>query len=163
MWSEMFCFGGLLRPIMDNCQQSYELPSDTGDGFACSTCLHPPLGRNAHPYDLSLNCISLLVIFRLCRSDIFAAQKRYCRFAAAILYSPPKLPVGQYNLRSKYNWRSQYNSQKANIAEKDSDCDTIRVFFWQGHKDLNPEPTVLETAALPIELYPYISLRRRPE
>ena len=29
-------------------------------------------------------------------------------------------------------------------------------FFWQGHKDLNPEPTVLETAALPIELYPYI-------
>ena len=30
------------------------------------------------------------------------------------------------------------------------------VFNWQGHKDLNPEPTVLETAALPIELYPYI-------
>ena len=30
--------------------------------------------------------------------------------------------------------------------------------FWQGHKDLNPEPTVLETAALPIELYPYISI-----
>ena len=28
--------------------------------------------------------------------------------------------------------------------------------FWQGHKDLNPEPTVLETAALPIELYPYV-------
>ncbi len=30
------------------------------------------------------------------------------------------------------------------------------AFFWQGHKDLNPEPTVLETAALPIELYPYM-------
>ena len=30
---------------------------------------------------------------------------------------------------------------------------------WQGHKDLNPEPTVLETAALPIELYPYIYLQ----
>ena len=28
--------------------------------------------------------------------------------------------------------------------------------YWQGHKDLNPEPTVLETAALPIELYPYL-------
>ena len=42
------------------------------------------------------------------------------------------------------------------LDEKDSDCITIRVFFWQGHKDLNPEPTVLETAALPIELYPYI-------
>ena len=32
-----------------------------------------------------------------------------------------------------------------------------RLPFWQGHKDLNPEPTVLETAALPIELYPYLS------
>ena len=31
--------------------------------------------------------------------------------------------------------------------------------FWQGHKDLNPEPTVLETAALPIELYPYINIK----
>ena len=30
---------------------------------------------------------------------------------------------------------------------------------WQGHKDLNPEPTVLETAALPIELYPYMYLQ----
>ena len=74
-----------------------------------------------------------LVIFRLCRSDIFATQKRYCRFAAAILYSPPKLGEAQYHLQSKYNWRSQYNSPKANIAEKDSDCITIRVFFWQGH------------------------------
>ena len=30
---------------------------------------------------------------------------------------------------------------------------------WQGHKDLNPEPTVLETAALPIELYPYVNIK----
>ena len=30
------------------------------------------------------------------------------------------------------------------------------MILWQGHKDLNPEPTVLETAALPIELYPYM-------
>ena len=29
----------------------------------------------------------------------------------------------------------QYNSPKANITEKDSDCITIRVFFWQGQKD----------------------------
>ena len=34
-------------------------------------------------------------------------------------------------------------------------------FSWQGHKDLNPEPTVLETAALPIELYPYIYKRQK--
>ena len=89
-------------------------------------------------------------------------QKLYCCYAAVILYSPPKLPEGQYNLaQAKYNWRSQYNSPKANITEKDSDCFTIRVFFWQGHKDLNPEPTVLETAALPIELYPYMFLYKK--
>ena len=35
--------------------------------------------------------------------------------------------------------------------------------FWQGHKDLNPEPTVLETAALPIELYPYVFYSKRNE
>ena len=35
-------------------------------------------------------------------------------------------------------------------------------WVWQGHKDLNPEPTVLETAALPIELYPYLHLSGGP-
>ena len=28
--------------------------------------------------------------------------------------------------------------------------------FWQGHKDSNSGHAVLETAALPTELYPYI-------
>ena len=37
-----------------------------------------------------------------------------------------------------------------------------RFHLWQGHKDLNPEPTVLETAALPIELYPYLHLSGGP-
>ena len=37
------------------------------------------------------------------------------------------------------------------------------TFLWQGHKDLNPEPTVLETAALPIELYPYVFYSKRNE
>ena len=27
-------------------------------------------------------------------------------------------------------------------------------FWWQGQKESNPQPTVLETVALPIELYP---------
>ena len=27
---------------------------------------------------------------------------------------------------------------------------------WQGQKDLNPRHAVLETAALPTELYPYV-------
>ena len=30
--------------------------------------------------------------------------------------------------------------------------------LWQGQKDLNPRHAVLETAALPTELYPYIKL-----
>ena len=33
---------------------------------------------------------------------------------------------------------------------------TSANILWQGHKDLNPEPSVLETAVLPIELYPCI-------
>ena len=28
-------------------------------------------------------------------------------------------------------------------------------FTWQGQKDSNPRPTVLETGTLPAELYPY--------
>ena len=31
----------------------------------------------------------------------------------------------------------------------------FRTFSWQGQKDLNPRHAVLETAALPTELYPY--------
>ena len=31
-----------------------------------------------------------------------------------------------------------------------------KCVFWQGQKDLNPRHAVLETAALPTELYPYI-------
>ena len=29
--------------------------------------------------------------------------------------------------------------------------------FWQGQKDSNPRHAVLETAALPAELYPYLT------
>ena len=32
----------------------------------------------------------------------------------------------------------------------------VRCLEWQGQKDLNPRPMVLETIALPTELYPYI-------
>src|SRR5690606_29265944 len=33
-------------------------------------------------------------------------------------------------------------------------CEQGAVRFWRGQQDLNPRPTVLETAALPTELYP---------
>ena len=44
-----------------------------------------------------------------------------------------------------------YITKIGNLQEK-----LVNSQSWQGHKDLNPEPTVLETAALPIELYPYV-------
>ena len=33
----------------------------------------------------------------------------------------------------------------------------IQVHLWQGQQGSNPRPTVLETAALPTELYPYVA------
>ena len=38
----------------------------------------------------------------------------------------------------------------------DSYSRQIRHLSWQGKKASNPRPTVLETAALPAELYPYL-------
>ena len=40
--------------------------------------------------------------------------------------------------------------------KKETVTKTATVSFWQGQKDLNPRHAVLETAALPTELYPYI-------
>ena len=53
---------------------------------------------------------------------------------------------------------SAYKSKKNHI--RTHFCILITVLIWQGHKDLNPEPTVLETAALPIELYPYMLFKK---
>jgi hypothetical protein len=33
----------------------------------------------------------------------------------------------------------------------------VPAAFWQGKKASNPRPTVLETVALPTELFPYMS------
>lgn len=33
--------------------------------------------------------------------------------------------------------------------------------LWQGHNDSNAEPTDLESATLPIELYPYVTVVNR--
>ncbi len=39
--------------------------------------------------------------------------------------------------------------------KKETVTKTVTASFWQGQKDLNPRHAVLETAALPTELYPY--------
>ena len=85
----------------------------------------------------------------LCKSYIAATQQLY-------YIRLQNCPQGNITCEANITGAANITRRKANITEKDSDCITIRVFFWQGHKDLNPEPTVLETAALPIELYPYI-------
>ena len=41
------------------------------------------------------------------------------------------------------------------MDKKIRQVETCRI-FWQGQKDLNPRPMVLETSTLPTELYPYI-------
>ena len=43
-------------------------------------------------------------------------------------------------------------------AKKQKTARTIVRTVWQGLKGSNPRPTVLETAALPAELNPYISI-----
>ena len=42
------------------------------------------------------------------------------------------------------------------LTKKSGTAEAIPDFFWQGQKDLNPRHAVLETAALPTELYPYL-------
>ena len=50
--------------------------------------------------------------------------------------------------------------QKRKIPENGLFKPFSRTCVWQGQKDLNPRHAVLETAALPTELYPYINSQR---
>ena len=52
-------------------------------------------------------------------------------------------------------------SPKQKTAETSIITAASAVFIWQGQKDLNPRHMVLETIALPTELYPYIILLLR--
>ena len=45
---------------------------------------------------------------------------------------------------------------QARCATKLRYAPLLKLYEWQGQKDLNPQPTILETATLPIELYPYM-------
>ncbi len=65
----------------------------------------------------------------------------------------------QYQNWFKFQHKSKGRRNCENCTKKQQKRHPTRRLFceiWQGHKDLNPEPTVLETAALPIELYPYM-------
>ena len=47
-----------------------------------------------------------------------------------------------------------YRQEKSLYFEINTEIQALS--FWQGQKDLNPRHAVLETAALPTELYPYV-------
>ena len=49
------------------------------------------------------------------------------------------------------NTKTMQHMQKENRRKP-----SVFAGFWQGQKDLNPRHAVLETAALPTELYPYV-------
>ena len=59
-----------------------------------------------------------------------------------------------YIRKSSHTRQIHRYKTKRNLSDE-----RFRVFRWQGQKDLNPQPTVLETATLPIELYPYKNQR----
>jgi hypothetical protein len=50
--------------------------------------------------------------------------------------------------------RALFSEQAARGLPGES-CGDINGFEWQGQQGSNPRPAVLETAALPTELYPY--------
>ena len=52
-------------------------------------------------------------------------------------------------------WYKDFCKKKKNDSCNTNGIITF-VLIWQGQKDLNPRHAVLETAALPTELYPYI-------
>ena len=69
------------------------------------------------------------------------------RAAAALMTAPTRiLPL--------FCWISPENALKDEKNELSSGRQKF-VFLWQGQKDSNPRPMVLETSTLPAELYPY--------
>ena len=52
-------------------------------------------------------------------------------------------------------WKNSVITKNKIKALKPVYTNDFRALLWQGQKDLNPRHAVLETAALPTELYPY--------
>ena len=66
-------------------------------------------------------------------------------------------PDGKIDALGEQQTPSNRPSAEENNAQKNRLNGLFKRFFlWQGQKDLNPRHAVLETAALPTELYPYI-------
>ena len=77
-----------------------------------------------------------------CRQNL-AIGIRFIRVSAASLFK--KAGIDQKGKNLVFTMRSPF----------DLFLDLPDRQEWQGQQDLNPRPTVLETVALPTELYPY--------
>ena len=83
---------------------------------------------------------------------------------ASLSYGSPTVAVQQYpahlsSLKTVHRtvFLTLRPSRVQVLIEKKSRTPAT-LSFWQGQKDLNPRHVVLETTALPTELYPYIKL-----
>ena len=66
-----------------------------------------------------------------------------------------KQSTGLFTVKSARTFEFRGSSPSA-LTTKQKKTPAGVFLFWQGQKDLNPRHAVLETAALPTELYPYI-------
>ena len=66
-----------------------------------------------------------------------------------------KQSTGLFTVKSASTFEFRGSSPSA-LTTKQKKTPAGVFLFWQGQKDLNPRHAVLETAALPTELYPYM-------
>ena len=73
------------------------------------------------------------------------------------MYGPYRFgdPVGIRTLDLLIRSQSLYPAELPSHDEEYGSPELLPLRFWQGQKESNPQPTVLETATLPVELYPY--------
>ena len=81
------------------------------------------------------------------------AAFRSCSSLAALTTSPTSARCFRHRRRSQKLPGTRTSALMA--TKKQALFFSTCVFPWQGQKDLNPRHAVLETAALPSELYPY--------
>ena len=77
-------------------------------------------------------------------------------FTIELAIASPNLSAVSFMPESRKGlWNKDFCKKKKNESCNTNGIITF-VLIWQGQKDLNPRHAVLETAALPTELYPYI-------
>ena len=97
--------------------------------------------------------LELLARFELATSSS-TKDALYLLSYSSILNSFLIIPIQSPIVKPEF-WFFELFFQEIKIETNENAHETVGVFTCgRGHKDLNPEPTVLETAALPIELYP---------